>query len=226
MASGLTQDQERIVYETEQMLHEARYNPHFAEMMRDRGYNEESWAHGEGMLGTVKSAGRVYEKAQSTKLKATNAFRKQRDALWVHSSSLSQSCVNLFQGETDYLNALGLHARRKDGNGISEISKPSKSSKIEQVLSWQRNLFDVALNQPEIAAVLTTNGFPAELLAQCAASVESLARADHIQEQAKAESSQRRAERDAAYKPLKTWLRCVQRVAKVAKKERASGLVG
>ncbi|MCB9079695.1 MAG: hypothetical protein H6631_18980 [Anaerolineaceae bacterium] len=226
MASGLTQDQERIVYETEQMLHEARYNPYFAEMMRSRNYNEDSWAHGEAMLVAVKTAGRAFEQAQSTKLKATNAFRKQRDALWVHSSALSQSCVNLFQGETDYLNALGLHARRKDGNGISEISKPTKSSKIEQVLSWQRNLFDVAQNHTEIAAVLAANGFPAELLEKSAAGVEALARADHVQEQAKAESTQRREERDAAYMPLKTWLRCAQRVAKLAKKERAGGLVG
>ncbi|MCB0165328.1 MAG: hypothetical protein KDI79_13945 [Anaerolineae bacterium] len=36
-------------------------------------------------------------------------------------------------------------------------------------------------------------------------------------------SSQRREEWDAAYKPLKTWLRCAQRVAKPAKKERAGG---
>lgn len=185
-------------------------------MMQGRNYSEESWTPGEA----VKTAARAYEQAQSTKLKATNAIRKQRDELWVHSSTLSQICISLFQGETDYLNALGLHGRRKDGNGVSEISKPSKSSKIEHVLNWQRNLFEVAQNHPEIATALAANGFPAERLEQGATSVEALAQAEHVQEQAKESTKQRRAERDAAYKPLKTWLRCVQRIAKLAKKER------
>lgn len=40
MASGgMTKDQTEIVRETEQLLHDARYNAHFAEMMRERGYN-------------------------------------------------------------------------------------------------------------------------------------------------------------------------------------------
>lgn len=54
---GMTQDQVKIVGETEQLLHDARYNPHFAEMMRERGYNEESWAYGESLLADVKNGG-------------------------------------------------------------------------------------------------------------------------------------------------------------------------
>lgn len=224
MAGGLTQDQQNLVYETEQLLHEARYDPYFAETMRSRGYNEESWAHGESLLEGLKSSGRAFEKAQSAKFKATNTVRKQRDQLWAHSSALAQSCVSLFQGQTDILNALGLHARRKDGNGISEISRPKKNSKIEQIVNWQRNLFEVALNHTEITPVLVANGFPVDLLEQDAASVEALARADYVQEQAKEASTQRRSERDTAYKKLRTWLRCAQRIAKLAKKERASGV--
>ncbi|MCB9079697.1 MAG: hypothetical protein H6631_18990 [Anaerolineaceae bacterium] len=49
--------------------------------------------------------------------------------------------------------------------------------------------------------------------------MESRSRAGYVQWQAKAESYQRREERDAAYKLLKTWLRWVQRVAKAAKKK-------
>ena len=226
MAGGLTRDQQNLVHETEQLLHEARYDPRFAETMRGRGYNEESWAHGESLLEGLTSSGRAFEKAQSAKYKATNAVRKQREQVWAHSSALAQSCVSLFQGQTDVLNALGLHARRKDGNGVSEISKPKKNSKIEQLLNWQRNLFNVALNHPVTAPVLATNGFPTDILEQGVAGVESLARADYVQEQAKEASTQRRSERDAAYKLLRTWLRCAQRIAKLAKKERAGGLVG
>ena len=226
MAGGLTQRQQDDIHEAEQLLHEARYNPYFAEMMRGRGYNEDSWAHGEGLLTAVKAGGRAFEQAQSAKFKATNAVKKQREQLWAHSSTLSQSCVTLFQGQTEFLNALGLHARRKDGNRISEISKPSKTGKIEQILNWQRNLFEVAHSHTEIAPVLAANGFPADLLEQGTASVDALARAEHVQEQAKEIVTQRRAERDAAYKLLHTWLRCAQRVAKLAKKERAGGLGG
>ena len=223
MAGGLTQRQQEVVHQAEQLLHEARHNPYFADMMRREGYTEESWARGEAMLEAIKNAARAFEQAQSARFKATNEINKQRNQLWTYSSTLSQSCVSLFQGETDYLNALGLHARRKDGNGVSEISKPSKTGKIEHILNWQRNLFEVARNHTEIAAILAANGFPAERLEQGAVGVEALAQAEHTQEQAKESAKQRRAERDAAYKPLKTWLRCAQRIAKLAKKERASG---
>ena len=74
------------------------------------------------------------------------------------------------------------------------------------------------------APVLATNGFPTDILEQGVAGVESLARADYVQEQAKEASTQRRSERDTAYKKLRTWLRCAQRIAKLAKKERASGV--
>ena len=133
MAGGLTRDQQNLVHETEQLLHEARYNPHFAETMRGRGYNEESWAHGESLLEGLTSSGRAFEKAQSAKYKATNAVRKQREQVWAHSSALAQSCVSLFQGQTDVLNALGLHARRKDGNGTSQIAKPKSRLSL---ISW------------------------------------------------------------------------------------------
>ncbi|MCB9078477.1 MAG: hypothetical protein H6631_12835 [Anaerolineaceae bacterium] len=223
MASSLTEQQQKEVHEAEQLLHEARYDPQFAETMRRRGYNEESWAHGENLVNTLKSAGRAFEQAQSTKLGAANTLKRQRESLWTQSSLLSQSCVTLFQGQTDYLNALGLHGARRDGNGISRISKPDKYSKMEQVVAWQRNLFEVAQTHAQIAPILATNGFPADILAEGAAAVETLARADHAQEQAKTAAVQRRTERDAAHKTLRIWLRCAQRIAKAAKKDSTGG---
>ena len=80
MASSLTEQQQKEVYEAEQLLHEARYDSQFAETMRRRGYNEESWAHGENLVNTLKSAGRAYEQAQSTKLGAANTYKRQRIA--------------------------------------------------------------------------------------------------------------------------------------------------
>ena len=200
MSGGFTQEQKAIIGETERLLHEARYDPAFAENMRERGYNEESWAYGESLLNTAKGAGRAKEKAESTKLGATNSYMSQREKMWQQSSSLARTCVVLFQGQTDRLNALGLHKRRKNGNGTSEISRPRRTAKLDEVVAWQRNLFEVAQNQPEIAAALATNGFPAEMLEQGASEVEALVRANNVQEQAKTAAVQRRKERDAAFK--------------------------
>ncbi|MCB0198259.1 MAG: hypothetical protein KDJ65_40330, partial [Anaerolineae bacterium] len=158
------------------------------------------WAYGESLLNTAKGAGRAKEKAESTKLGATNSYMSQREKMWQQSSSLARTCVVLFQGQTDRLNALGLHKRRKNGNGTSEISRPRRTAKLDEVVAWQRNLFEVAQNQPEIAAALATNGFPAEMLEQGASEVEALVRANNVQEQAKTAAVQRRKERDAAFK--------------------------
>ena len=133
MKGGFTQDQIAVIGETEQLLHEARYDPQFAEMMRARGYNEESWAHGESLLNDAKAAGRAKEQAESTKLGATNTYERQREEMWQFSSALAQTCTVLFQGRTEWLNALGLHARRKDGNGTSQIAKPKSRLSL---ISW------------------------------------------------------------------------------------------
>lgn len=215
ISGGFTQRQQLVVYEAEQLLHKINEQPQLALMMHERGYDDASWAHGAALLDAVKEAARVYAQAQSARLRATNRFRQQRDLIWAHSSTLAQSCVTLFQGQTDYLNALGLHGRRKDENGTSTISRPHKHSKVEQVVSWQRNLFEVAQSHPQIASNLATHGFPPERLVEGAAGVEALARAEFVQEQAKATVTQRRIERDAAFKDLRTWLRCVQRVARL-----------
>ena len=166
---GMTQDQVKIVGETEQLLHDARYNPHFAEMMRERGYNEESWAYGETLLAEGKTAGSMKEKADAAKLGATNTYERQRDQIWKHSRMLAKTCETLFQGNMEWLGQLGLHGKRKDGNGTSQIARPNKSAKLDLMVTWQRNLFDMAQNTPEIAAILANNGYPADMLAQGAA---------------------------------------------------------
>ena len=166
ISGGFTQRQQLVVYEAEQLLHKINEQPQLALMMHERGYDDASWAHGAALLDAVKEAARVYAQAQSARLRATNRFRQQRDLIWAHSSTLAQSCVTLFQGQTDYLNALGLHGRRKDENGTSTISRPHKHSKVEQVVSWQRNLFEVAQSHPQIASNLATHGFPPERLVE------------------------------------------------------------
>lgn len=225
-SGGMNKGQLKIIGETEQLLDEARHDPHFAESMKARGYTEESWTHGQDLLTAAKSAGRAKEEAESAKLGATNAFERQRDQLWRQSSMLAKTCETMFQGQTECLNALGLHGKRKDGNGTSEISKPNKTGKLDVVVNWQRNLYETAQNKPEIASVLAANGFPAEMLAQGAAGVETLVQINHQQERAKAAVTQRSKERDAAFKTLTQWLRCAQRAAELAREESERSLLG
>lgn len=220
MAGGFTKEQKSIIGETERLLDEAQQDPSFAEKMQARGYNEESWIYGQALLDAAKAAGRAKEQAESTKLGATNTYTYQRDQIWEQSSSLARTCTVLFQGQTDWLNALGLHGRRKNGNGTSQISRPNKSGRLDLVVAWQRNLFDVAQNHAEIAPILATNGFPADLLAQGAAEVEALVQTNNAQERAKIASVQRRKERDAAFKALTQWLRCVREIAEAVRKEK------
>ena len=227
MASGgMTKDQTKIVRETEQLLHDARYNPHFAEMMRERGYNEESWAYGENLLGAAKTAGHAKEKAEAAKLGATNAYERQRDKSWKQSSMLAKACETLFQGNMEWLGELGLHGKRKDGNGTSQIARPKKSAKLEIVVAWQRLLFETAQVNTQIASILAANGFPAEMLAQGASSVEGLVQSNHRQEQAKATAMQRRKERDMAFKALIQWLRCAQQTAEFVRQDAEGSLLG
>ncbi|MCB0209453.1 MAG: hypothetical protein KDJ52_08990, partial [Anaerolineae bacterium] len=202
--------------ETEQLLHDARHNPHFAEMMRDRGYNEESWAYGETLLLQAKTAGNIMEKADAAKLGATNTYERKREQIWKHSRILAKTCETLFQGKTKWLGELGLHGKRKDGNGTSQISKPRKSAKFDTVVAWQRHLYEAAQTNTQIASILAANGFPGETLTQAASNVEALVQVHHRQEQAKATCMQRRRERDAAFKTLIQWLRCAQRAAELA----------
>ena len=223
---GMTQDQVKIVGETEQLLHDARYNPHFAEMMRERGYNEESWAYGETLLAEAKTAGSMKEKADAAKLGATNTYERQRDQIWKHSRMLAKTCETLFQGNMEWLGQLGLHGKRKDGNGTSQIAKPRQSAKFDIVVAWQRNLFEAAQTNTQIASVLAANGFPADTLAQGASGVEALVQANHRQEQAKATAVQRRRERDAAFKALTQWLRCAQRAAEFVRQDAEGSLLG
>jgi F0F1-type ATP synthase membrane subunit b/b' len=80
----------------------------------------------------------------------------------------------------------------------------------------------VALNHPEIAAILTENNVPAEKLAKHAARVQDLKEAKRHKEQALAAKHEAVAERNEAFDELQGWLRKAQRTARTVKKEHAA----
>jgi hypothetical protein len=221
----MTQKQKKLIHEAEQLLHNARTDPGMAEAMQARGYDQDSWAQGRELVEAAKAGARAREAAYSAQLGATDTFKHQYDETWDQSQTLAHVCIALFQGQAERLRLLGLHQRRRDNNGTSEISRPRKQSPLNIVVAWKRNLFEVAQSHAEIAPRVAAHGFPAEPLAQGAAAVEAVVEANHVQERAKDQARLSRIERDRAFEELRIWYRCVQKVVRLAMRDRRSGSV-
>jgi hypothetical protein len=219
MASGLTKVQKTMVQQAEQLLREAQSEPRFAETMQGQGYDEAAWTNGETLVKALKTAGRTKEKAKASQLGATNTYYHQLDMTWDRGKILAENCITHFQGQTELMQTLGLHRRRKDENGDSWIIRIEKSSPVNEIVFFLRNLYSVDQSQAEMAPVLADHGFPAEILATGAAEVEALVAADNAQENAKAEAARSKQERDEAYMTLKKWVQCARRAAVLARKE-------
>ena len=219
MVNGITKKQKTVLERAEALLREARTDADFAEAMRARGYDEAGWSQLEGLIGQLKTAARSREEAKSIQYGATNIFNHQLDLTWEHGKALADNCITEFQGYTDWLQALGLHRRRRGENGESWIIRLQKHSPLNEVVTFLRHLYDVAQHHEEIAAILATKGFPGDILAAGAAEVEALVAADQAQEAAKAEVMRWREGRDEVFVALRKWYDCAKRAATLARKQ-------
>jgi hypothetical protein len=177
------------------------------------------WSQLEGLIKQLKTAARSREEAKSIQFGATNVFNHQLDLTWDHGKALADTCITEFQEHTDWLQALGLHRRRRGENGESWVIRLQKRSPLNEVVSFLRHLYDVAQNHQEIAAILATRGFPGDILAAGAMEVEALVAADQTQEAAKAEVKRWREARDEMFVALRKWYDCAARAATLARKE-------
>lgn len=218
-SSGLTKQQKAIIKEAEHLRRSVQADAQFAEAMRNQGYDETSWSQGTALVKALKAAGRAREEAIASQLGATNAYKHQHDQTWGRGKTLSDNCMTHFQGQTDLLQMLGLHRRRKEENGDSWGIRIDKRSPLDEIVFHLRNLYQVAQTQTEIATVLAGHGFPGDILATGAAEVEALVAANDTQENAKAEVLRLRQERDETYMTLKKWVQCARRAAVLARKE-------
>jgi hypothetical protein len=128
----------------------------------------------EGLIKQLKTAARSREEAKSIQFGATNVFNHQLDLTWDHGKALADNCITEFQEHTDWLQALGLHRRRRGENGESWVIRLQKRSPLNEVVSFLRHLYDVAQNHQEIAAVLAAHGFPPAIVAAGAAEGEAM----------------------------------------------------
>lgn len=225
MNGGMTKAQKKMVTDFDQLLHDIRTDPELAKAMKQRGYDEESWAYGKGLRDTALEAARLREQTESAQLDSTNAYETLREKCGEQSRLLADNSVTVLQGHTGYLNDLGLHRARSDGNGTSRIRRPHMNGDFETEVVWERNLYAVAINTPAITEILAKNGFPKELLIQEAAEVEDLIERYQVKEQAKLKKTEAKLVRDRAFEVFDPWLRCALRTAKkLRKKKREGGL--
>jgi len=222
MSSGMRQSQQSIYDQTLALLDEIRAKAWLAEGMADHGYSDDSWTYAEGLASTAHDLARTRVVAEANQLGATDAFNRLFDRAWPHFQWAMQTSIDHLQGQTGFLELLGLHEARLNGNGTSLISKPDKGDKVEPTLTWLDTFYEVALNHPEIAATLTENNVPAEKLAKHAARVQDLKAAKRHKEQALATKHEAVEARNEAFEQLQGWLRPAQRTAKTVKKEHAA----
>lgn len=210
---GMTKKQKETVHQAEQLLHNSRNNPEMAFY----GYDEDRWSEGKALVEAAKAAAHANKLAYSAKLGTTDAFTQRYEQVWEQCRELSDICVQLFKGQAEHLDALGLHRQRNQTTG-SRLTRLQKSGSFAEVQAWSRNLYHVALTHPDIAPVLNNYGYPTDRLNQEAADVEATIEANHVQEQAKETALQSTVDRDHAFAQLNIWYHRAQKFADKAEK--------
>jgi hypothetical protein len=213
---GYTKANEKWVERAEKMIKNGQRDPELAEAMAKYGYDEARWDEGEGLLNDTKAKIQGNARAYAIKLGMTDKVNTMCAQLWEQTDDLAQLGVAVFKGNTEQLDALGLHKRRNGENGFSQVVLPQRKKRFVAYVNWARHLYEASLTNEMIGATLADFGYSAERLAQEAAEVEALAQLEQEQEVAKAQATQSTAERDEAVEELKAWLFQTERIAKVA----------
>ena len=216
---GMTKELERVLHFAEEFITNGQANGEVSAAMAEYGYDTGRWAEGQALLDGARAKVRANEEAFAAQLGKTDAFDAAFDEAWDQVQSLAHLCVALFEGQTETLRLLGLHARRDETTGESQIAWP-QSRKLAHFLPWARNLYTVAQENEVVGGMLAGFGYSAARLGEEAGEVEAVAQTDGEQEIAKAQAQQSTVERDEAVGALRAWLRKAETVARLALKER------
>jgi len=217
---GYTKENEKWVNRTEKMVKNGQRDPELAEAMAKYGYDEARWGEGETLLNEAKTNIQANVHAYAIKLGMTDKVNTMCDRVFEQTDDLAQLCVALFPDKPEYLDALGLHKKRKGENGFSQVVRPHRKKRFIAYVNWAQNIYAVCLNNETIAAMLADFGYSAERLVQEAADVEDLIQLEQEQEVAKARATQSTVDRDEAVEALKPWLFQTERIAKVAMRKK------
>jgi len=97
MNGGMTKAQKKMVTDFSQLMHDIQTDPVFAEVMKKRGYDEDSWAYGKGLRDGAVEAARVREQAESVQLDSTNACKALRKKCANQSRLLADNSATFFR---------------------------------------------------------------------------------------------------------------------------------
>ncbi len=217
---GMTKKLEKLLHQTDQMISNSQTHPEVAAAMAKYGYDADRWAEGQALLDAVRDKVQANEAAFAAQLGATDTFNDAFEEVWDQTQSLAHLSATLFEGETETLRLLGLHKRRDESTGESELAWPQKSRSLSAFVPWANNLYLVAQGNSNIAEMLADFGYPAGRLSEESAEIQAMTQADNAQEIAKAEAQQSTVERDEAVATLQVWLRRTEKVAKLALKDK------
>jgi len=212
--AGMTKKIGKLFYAGEQFLDNAAADPEASALLATRGIDADVLAEGQALYDDAKSAVAASAAGYAAQLQATDDYLEAFDASWEETQDLARILAEVYQGQTEALVLLGLHKRRDESTGESEIAWPRAKSLITY-LPWARNLY-ARLAEPEFAETVARFGYPAEEIATMAGRVETVSDLDDAQERAKAHARQSTVERDAAVAAFKAWLDQQTVVARVA----------
>ena len=214
--SGMTKELARLVNKCGIFLQNGRSNPEIKAALEKYRFGETQMAAGDGLVAEAKEKAGAFGTAKAMQLGATDDFTRLFDETWDQAQTLAELLAILFDGDTEKLVLLGLHKKRDEKTGDSELAWP-RVQDYSMFLPWARNLYAQAQG---MKAPMVLEYFPAELgqLAEEAAEVEQLADLDHVQENAKAKKQHAREIRDEAAATLKAWWARAQKFARLALK--------
>ncbi len=212
--SGMTKELQKLFYKGEQFLDNAAADPEAASLLAERGIDAAALSEGRGLYDAAKAAVAQGEGNFATQLQATDDFKAALDASWKETQDVARILASAYEGQTEQLALLGLHKRRDESTGESEVAWPRVKT-LPTYLPWARNL-SARITTGDLAATAARFGYDAETVAAIAARVEAVSDLDDAQERAKAHARQSTEDRNAAAEAFKGWLKQQTVVARVA----------
>ena len=213
--AGMTKEIEKLFYKGEQFLDNAAADPQASTLLAERGIDAAVLTQGRSLYDAARDAVAQNAADFAAQLQATDDFQAAYDASWAETQDLARVLAAAYEGQIEELALLGLHKRRDESTGESEIAWPRVKT-LAPYLAWARNLYAVLAGDTGLAATAAQFGYADTALAEMAARVETVSDLDDAQERAKAHTGQSTVARDEAVAAFKDWLDQHVVVARVA----------
>ena len=186
-------------------------------LLAQQGIDNGRLAEGDGLLVAAKTAVQISHETFAQQLQATDTLKAALDVSWAESNDLAKVMAAILKGQTESLALLGLHKRRDETTGESELAWPKRKA-LAFYVDWARNLY-FEIQKAPLDATAAARGYSAARLAAMADRVEEVSKANEGQELAKARAAQATVDRDTAVAAFKAWYDPQKLQAKIALKE-------